>query len=167
MTRSFKFSHYSRHSFPSTVSRRWTEVSWNLTQLLCRYHRKAFIKVESRDALGRIESGDLVIELSSDKTMLSKEPYSQILQKGGYSDRNPFVSVKKALVGSQLALYVESDEHFRKKEFLPLYTVGYHEPTQLQKDRESTVLSREGNEEELTLRNLRRLNIKHALEEMN
>ena len=39
VSRSFKFSHFSQTSYPLTVSRRWTEVSWTVAQLLKRHYR--------------------------------------------------------------------------------------------------------------------------------
>ena len=171
MTQSFKFSHYSRQVFPNTVSRRWTEVTWNFSHLLRLHHRKAFIKAQSN--AGQTDMGEIIFELPLDRKELSKEPFSKICAQGADPSLPlNFVNVNQALVKSKLAVFVEAKENFT--ELLPKFTVGYHVPKfensqtdQSIKSKSSASLSRPENNEEKVLRSMRRLNIVNELEHLS
>ena len=171
MTQSFKFSPYSRQVFPNTVSRRWTEVTWNFSNLLRLRHRKAFIKAQSD--WGQIDSGELIFELPLDRKELSMEPFSKICAQGADPDLPVnFVNVNQALVKSKLAVMVDTDENF--KELLPKFTVGYLLPKvdgsqadQSRKSKNSDYSSRPESNEEKVLRSMRRLNIQNELEHLS
>jgi len=164
VTRSFKFHSSSRlNCIPQTVSRRWTEVTWTIAHLLRQHYRKAFIKIHSRE--GDQAMGELIVELPYGPSLLTKEPYSRILNKGGYSDQCPFVNVNQALIESNLAKIEQETDAGASKEVLPKYTVGYHVPKRSNSNKSSYV-SKEEEEEELLSSNVRRMSIKNALEHL-
>jgi len=162
VTRSFKFrSHCSSSRHSLTVSRRWTEVTWTIAHLLRQHYRKALVKIHSRES--DQVSGELIVELPYGSSLLTKEPYAQILKKGGYSDQCPFVNVNQALIESNLAKIEQEID--AGGEVLPKYTVGYHAPKSIITKEKSSDVSKFNEEEELCS-NVRRLSIKNALEHL-
>ena len=108
--------------------------------------------------------GELIVELPYGPSLLTKEPYSRILNKGGYSDQCPFVNVNQALIESNLAKIEQETDAGASKEVLPKYTVGYHVPKRSNSNKSSYVSKEE--EEELLSSNVRRMSIKNALEHL-
>lgn len=161
ITRTFKFTASSRHSFPQTRSKRWVEAVQNLSYVAVETYRKAFVEIASTDSRGKPKSGTLIFELHPDKLELYK-PYEKMLRKGGFTAQLPIVNLNQAYVKSKFAVFVEPDQ---PNEIMPTFTVGYFEPRSSRPSISTSTVTTETVYEDSLSRQIRRMKICQELDQ--